>query len=214
MADRSPETPGSTVRSGAAVNGLTCAAFPRYSCGLPAFPLSAPTCAQFSTGAISPPIREGRLTIVRMTPKHLHLALASDARQPRRPRSEQGRRAGRGQARSALTAALLLAATLLLAACGSGGDAGSSPACPLGVGRGMWDLNLPWSEEDAPVGGAAGRLLENPNFGATPEAAGDLEAGIVDERLVEALGAVAREHRVCVDAFKEDRKSTRLNSSH
>jgi hypothetical protein len=67
----------------------------------------------------------------------------------------------------------------------------------------MWDLNLPWGEEDRPADGAAGRLLENPNFGATPEAAGDLEAGIVDERLVEALRAVTREHRVCVDAFKE-----------
>ena len=99
-----------------------------------------------------------------------------------------------------LVAALLLVATLLLAACGSGGDAGRSPACPPGVGRGLWDL--PWSE-DEPADEAAGRLLENPNFGATPQASQDLEAGIVDERLVAVLRTITEEHRVCVEAFKE-----------
>jgi hypothetical protein len=99
-----------------------------------------------------------------------------------------------------LVAALLLVATLLLVACGSGGDAGRSPACPPGVGRGLWDL--PWSE-DEPADEAAGRLLENPNFGATPQASQDLEAGIVDERLVAVLRTITEEHRVCVEAFKE-----------
>ena len=102
--------------------------------------------------------------------------------------------------RAPLVAALLLVATLLLVACGSGGDAGRSPACPPGVGRGLWDL--PWSE-DEPADEAAGRLLENPNFGATPQASQDLEAGIVDERLVAVLRTITEEHRVCVEAFKE-----------
>jgi hypothetical protein len=102
--------------------------------------------------------------------------------------------------KAALVAALLLVATLLLVACGSGGDVGRSPACPPGVGRGLWDF--PWNA-DEPADEAAGRLLENPNFGATPQAAQDLEAGVVDERLVAVLRTITEEHRVCVEAFKE-----------
>ena len=116
-----------------------------------------------------------------------------------------------GSARAVLTVALIVGATLLLAACASGGasggDAGRSPACPLGVGRGLWDLDFPWQEDDEqddePADTTAGRLLESPSFGATPQAAQDLEAGVVDERLVAALDTVAAEHRVCVEAFKE-----------
>jgi len=114
-------------------------------------------------------------------------------------------------ARAVLTVALIVGASLLLAACASGGasggDAGRSPACPPGVGRGLWDLDFPWQEDDEqdnePADTAAGRLLESPSFGATPQAAQDLEAGVVDERLVAALDTVAAEHRVCVEAFKE-----------
>jgi len=116
-----------------------------------------------------------------------------------------------GSARAVLTVALIVGATLLLAACASGGasggDAGRSPACPPGVGRGLWDLDFPWQEDDEqddePADTTAGRLLESPSFGATPQAAQDLEAGVVDERLVAALDTVAAEHRVCVEAFKE-----------
>lgn len=106
-------------------------------------------------------------------------------------------------ARAALVTALLLGAALLFVACGSGGDPGSSPACPPGVGRGMWDLDFPWSEDEEPVDAGARRLLANPDFGATPQAAQDLEAGVVDERVVAALRTVTGEHRVCVEAFKE-----------
>ena len=67
----------------------------------------------------------------------------------------------------------------------------------------MWELELPWSEDEEPVDEATRRLLEDPDFGATPEAAGDLEAGVVDERLVAVLRTVSEEHRVCVEAFKE-----------
>ena len=109
----------------------------------------------------------------------------------------------RGLVRATLLTALLVGFALVLVACGTGTDAGRSPACPPGVGRGMWDLDFPWSEDDRPVGRTAGRLLANPSFGATPQAAQDLEAGVVDERLVAALGAIAGEHRVCVEAFKE-----------
>jgi hypothetical protein len=76
-----------------------------------------------------------------------------------------------------------------------------APACPLGVGRGMWDLGFLGA--DAEPRGEVEKLLEEPNFGASPEASGDLEAGIVDERLVAVLRTVASEHRICVDAFKE-----------
>jgi hypothetical protein len=53
------------------------------------------------------------------------------------------------------------------------------------------------------VDGAAKELLETRNFEASPKAIGDLEAGVVDERLVATLQAVTEEHRICVDAFKE-----------
>jgi hypothetical protein len=105
--------------------------------------------------------------------------------------------------RPVLTVALLLGAALLVVALGRLDEARLSPACPPGVGRGLWDLGTLGDEDDVPAGDAARRLLENPNFGATPAAARDLEAGIVDERLVATLRTVAGEHRICVDAFKE-----------
>ena len=108
-----------------------------------------------------------------------------------------------GSARVVLTVALIVGAALLLAACASGGEQERSPACPPGVGRGLWDLPFFLQEDDEPADTAAGRLLESPSFGATPQAAQDLEAGVVDERLVAALDTVAAEHRVCVEAFKE-----------
>jgi hypothetical protein len=55
------------------------------------------------------------------------------------------------------------------------------------------------------VGGETKELLGNANFEATPAAARDLRAGAVGSRLVDPLGAVAEEHRVCVVAFKEGR---------
>ena len=102
--------------------------------------------------------------------------------------------------RTALITALLAASALLLAACASDGR---SSACPPGIGRGLWDLDLPWSQDEAPVDAGARRLLENPDFGATPQAARDLEAGVVDGRLVATLRAVTEGHRICVEAFKE-----------
>jgi len=53
------------------------------------------------------------------------------------------------------------------------------------------------------VSGGAKELLETPNFEASRKAKGDLEAGIVDERLVATLQDVTEEHRICVDTFKE-----------
>ncbi|MEJ7872148.1 MAG: hypothetical protein WKF67_07795 [Rubrobacteraceae bacterium] len=64
--------------------------------------------------------------------------------------------------------------------------------CPTGFGWGT------------PGGaGEAKELLEDQNFEASPAAVRDLEAGIVDERLVSSLQAATEEHRVCVTAFKE-----------
>jgi hypothetical protein len=46
-------------------------------------------------------------------------------------------------------------------------------------------------------------LLEDPNFEASPKAVDDLEAGVVDPRLVITLQTITKEHRICVDAYKE-----------
>ena len=105
------------------------------------------------------------------------------------------------QIKTSIFIALLLGSVFLFAACAPLDRERLDPACPPGVGHGLWDA-VPFGEEETgspPVR----RLLANPNFGATPEAAGDLEAGIVDQRLVASLAAVAAEHRICVDAIKE-----------
>ncbi|MDQ4127672.1 MAG: hypothetical protein M3151_06965 [Actinomycetota bacterium] len=105
--------------------------------------------------------------------------------------------------RAIASVALLLGVALLLTSCGSSEGAGFAPACPLGVGRGVWDLGFMDDKGTRPSRIEARKLLESPNFGATPRAAGDLEAGIVDRRLVGALRVLTREHRICVEAFKE-----------
>ena len=102
-----------------------------------------------------------------------------------------------------MSAALVVGSALLLTSCGSLEEVDLTPACPPGVGRGIWDLGL-LEGNDASTGGAEARkLLESPNFGATPQAAGDLESGIVDQRLVAALRVLTKEHRLCVETFKE-----------
>jgi len=98
-----------------------------------------------------------------------------------------------------MAAALVFGCALLVFACGTLEGEPLSPACPPGVGRGIWDL----LGDDGRGSGEVKELLKEPNFGASPEAAGDLRAGIVDERLVVALRTITEEHRVCVDAFKE-----------
>lgn len=77
------------------------------------------------------------------------------------------------------------------------------PACPRGVGHGFWDFR--WIEnEDAPAPETdVERLLTRPNFGATPQAVGDLESGIVDWRLISTLLTISDEHKICVQTFKE-----------
>lgn len=55
----------------------------------------------------------------------------------------------------------------------------------------------------AGISGEAKELLRTHNFEASPKAIGDLQAGIVDPRLVATLQAVTEEHRICVDTFKE-----------
>jgi hypothetical protein len=105
--------------------------------------------------------------------------------------------------RAIVSLVLLLNAALLLTSCGSLEDVDFSPACPPGVGRGIWDLGFLERGDPETVSTEARKLLENLNFGATPQAAGDLESGVVDQRLIAALGVVTREHRICVEAFKE-----------
>lgn len=78
----------------------------------------------------------------------------------------------------------------------------TDPACPPGIGRGVLDPGF-LGPEDERGGPGVRKLLQNPDFGTSPEAAEDLRAGVVDGRLVGALRAVAEEHRICVDAFKE-----------
>lgn len=92
--------------------------------------------------------------------------------------------------RLAVVAALISLGAFLVVL--SGGEVPVPGRCPTGFGWG-------------PPGGSgeAKELLEEPNFEATPAAVRDLEAGIVDERLVSALRVVSEEHQVCVTAFKE-----------
>ena len=58
-------------------------------------------------------------------------------------------------------------------------------------------------ESAEPADGEVELLLEDPNFGASRKAEGDLRAGIVDARLVSTLQTVAEVHQICVYAFKE-----------
>lgn len=99
---------------------------------------------------------------------------------------------------------LLMVGALLFAALWSvEGVRWEEPACPRGVGHGFADLRWLEADDAEPVAGGAQELLSRSSFGATPEAAGDLEAGIVDQRLVETLLTVTEEHSVCVQSFKE-----------
>lgn len=101
---------------------------------------------------------------------------------------------------AALVAVVLLCGLLFLVFSRDEETFASGP-CPAGYG---WDAGLRGLFGDsAEPGGAAGELLDHPNFGASSDAAGDLEDGVVDERLVSALLAVSEEHGICVDAFKE-----------
>ena len=97
----------------------------------------------------------------------------------------------------------MLLGTALLTACGSMEDVDLTPACPAGVGRGPWDPGSLEGKDAGPDSAEVRKLLGSPNFGATPQAVGDLERGIVDRRLVHELRILTREHRICVRAFKE-----------
>lgn len=106
-----------------------------------------------------------------------------------RPRSDRGR--GTGCLTPILVVAALIFAGVFLAVL-SGGEVPVPGRCPTGFGWG-------------PPGGSgeAKELLEEPGFEASPAAVRDLEAGIVDERLISALRDMSEEHQVCVTAFKE-----------
>jgi hypothetical protein len=97
----------------------------------------------------------------------------------------------------------LLVGTALLTACGSLEEVDLTPACPPGVGSGLWDLNPLRGENTGPSSTEVRKLLASPNFGATPQAAQDLERGVVDQRLVAALRVLTKGHRICVQTFKE-----------
>ena len=76
------------------------------------------------------------------------------------------------------------------------------PACPPGLGRGLLDGSF-LGPDDGRGGPGVRKLLRNPDFGASGEAAEDLRGGVVDPRLVGALREIAQEHSICVDVFKE-----------
>ena len=96
-----------------------------------------------------------------------------------------------GRLVSTLAVAVLLGGALLLFL--EGGRELVPGRCPTGL----------FSPSTEGVSGETKQLLEDPNFEATPSAARDLMAGVVDSRLVATLQTVAEEHRVCVVAFKE-----------
>ena len=83
-----------------------------------------------------------------------------------------GQRAGRRRASigSVLIAALLFGGVLSILAPGRLDEGRLAPACPPGLGRGVWDPGF-FFGDDAPARNAAQKLLDNPNFGASPEAA-------------------------------------------
>jgi hypothetical protein len=105
--------------------------------------------------------------------------------------------------RRALVGAALLLGTALLTACESLEEVDLTPACPPGVGSGLQDLSPLKGENTGPGSTEVRKLLENSNFGATPQAVRDLERGIVDQRLVAALRGLAKGHRICVQTFKD-----------
>ena len=105
--------------------------------------------------------------------------------------------------RRAIVGVALLLGTALLTACGSLEEVDLTPACPPSVGGGVRDLSPSTGEDTGPGGTEVRKLLESPNFGATPQVVRDLEKGVVDQRLVAALRVLTKEHRICVQTFKE-----------
>jgi hypothetical protein len=105
--------------------------------------------------------------------------------------------------RRAVVGAALLLGGALLTACGSMEGVDLSPACPPGVGGGIWDSGSPEGEDARQRNTEVRKLLEDHNFGATPQAVRDLERGVVDQRLIATLLILTREHRICVQTFKE-----------
>lgn len=84
---------------------------------------------------------------------------------------------------------------------GEGGKGGGTGACPGGGGSGG-PSNLPGRKPTDPGNGTAADLMKNPNFQGTQEALDDLQAGIVDERMIATLQAIAKEHQIFIWAFK------------
>lgn len=94
---------------------------------------------------------------------------------------------------------------LLAAGCSTPDDLDrttTDPACPPGLGRGLLDGGF-LGPDDERGGPAIQKLLRDPDFGASSEAAEDLRGGVVDPRLAETLRTVTEKHRICVDVFKE-----------
>jgi hypothetical protein len=102
--------------------------------------------------------------------------------------------------RRAIAGAILLFGAVLLTACER---VDLTPACPPGVGSGLGEIGPLKGENTGRVGTEVSKLLESPNFGATPQAVGDLERGVVDQRLIAALRVLTKEHRICIETFKE-----------
>ena len=105
--------------------------------------------------------------------------------------------------RRTIAAAALLFGAALLTACGSIERLDLTPACPPNVGRGLRDLGPQKGENIVPDRTEVLKLLESPNFGATPQAVRDLEKGGVDPRLLTAPRTLNKEHRIFVPTFQE-----------
>jgi hypothetical protein len=101
------------------------------------------------------------------------------------------------------TVLLVVAAAVTIAIWSMENVRWEEPACPRGVGHGLQDLRWLKNGEASTTTTGPEKLLSRPNFGATSQAAGDLESGVVDERMISTLLTISEKHSICVQTFKE-----------
>lgn len=88
---------------------------------------------------------------------------------------------------------------------GDGTGDGTAPApCPEGTGEGSGGPGgqLENTDPSSPGSGNAKDLLKDPNFSGDSTSIADLESGIVDDRLIAALQAITKKHKIYLSCIK------------